>query len=104
MYPITCYAGYALPIKAGRFKICGISAAVNSTAAASRITIVDNGSNTIVAENQALKTVLADLKGLANTDGVLTEMFAEPIQVRNGVTVTDGSGNTLAGRNFVYIK
>jgi hypothetical protein len=108
MYPITCKGGYPLPIKAGRFSIWGISITAANTAAASRITLVDCATNREVSDAEILtdkdtRPVLMDLKGLANGDGNLSFVFPEPIKVRNGVTIANGT-NLLPGRNIVYIS
>lgn len=102
MYPITCAGGYPIPIKKGRFKICGVAITANSTAAASRCTFVDSDDFKIITESQDTKVILADLKGLANGSGWETQMFAEPIQVRDGIAICNGV-NTATGRIIVYI-
>jgi hypothetical protein len=103
MYPIQCAGGYPLPIKTGKFSVYGIIVTANSTSLATRLTLVDSDNFKEETDNQSLKTVIADLRGLANAEGVLGVMFPEPIRVRKGVTISNGT-NLLAGRTFVYIK
>jgi hypothetical protein len=103
MYPITCAGGYPIPIKKGRFKICGLVVTVDDTTAASRCTLVDSAEFKELTDDQTLKPVLVDLKGLPNAEGVMGIMFPAPIQVRDGVTVSNLS-NVLAGRTIVYIQ
>lgn len=104
MYPITCAGGYPIPIKVGRgLQIVALVVTVDDTTLASRCTFVDDDSFKEVEDTQALKTVIADLKGLANADGVLGFVFPEPIKVRKGITIANGT-NMIAGRTFVYIK
>jgi hypothetical protein len=108
MYPITCAGGYPIPIKKGRFSIWGISVTSTSTAAVTRITLVDSDAFREVSDAEILtdknsRPVLCDLKGIANADSGLSFVFPEPIKVRNGVTIANGT-NLLPGRNIVYIS
>jgi hypothetical protein len=104
MYPITCAGGYPIPIKAGRgLQIVALVVTASDTTAATRCTFVDDDSFKEVTDSQSLKTVIADLKGLANAEGVLGFVFPEPIKVRKGITISNGT-NMLAGRTFVYVK
>lgn len=104
MYPMTCAGGYPVPLKKGRFSVCGVAMAVNDTTAASRITLVDSGDFAVLTDSAYIKTPLLDLKGLANADGVVGIMFEEPIKVREGVCITNLTTNMLPGRTLVYIK
>jgi hypothetical protein len=76
---------------------------VNDTTVATRCTLVDSDDFKELTDDQSLKGVLVDLKGLANAEGVMGIMFPAPIQVRDGVTVSNLS-NVLAGRTIVYIQ
>ena len=89
MYPLTCAGGYPVPIAKGKFKVVGFVATVSDPTAASRVTFIDSDANTPLLDSQALKGVLADLKGLANADGVLGAFFDEPIHVRDGITISN---------------
>jgi hypothetical protein len=104
MYPITCLGGYPIPIKKGRFAIMGIVAVVNDTASASRVTLVDSDEGKEIPDSQSVKPVISDMKGLANGDATLGIMFAEPIKVRHGITITSATTNIVAGRTLVYIQ
>lgn len=102
-YPITCAGGYPVPIKAGKMEVTGVLATADSTAAASRLTLVDDDAYSALTDDSDAKPVLADLKGIANSDGNISVFFSEPIKVRKGVTVCNAS-NLLGGRVFVYIR
>lgn len=102
MYPITCAGGYPIPIKKGRFKIHGFLVTAKTTSLATRCTFVDGDDFKEITDDQTMKPVLADLKGLANAEDVIGVMFPEPIQVRDGITISNGT-NLIAGRTLVYI-
>lgn len=109
MRPILCKGGYPIPIATGRMEIFGFSATVNSTAAASRITLVDSEDFKIIPDDQDLNPVnnrrtFSDVKGIANGDAILTVMFPEPYKTIKGVTIADGTTNLVAGKNFVYVR
>jgi hypothetical protein len=104
MYPITCAGGYPIPIKIGKMSIVGIVATVNDPTAASRITLVDSAAGKELADDSDLKPAIVDLKGLANANGTIGVMFAEPIKLRDGVTIGRNTTNLIAGRTFVYIR
>ena len=104
MYPIQCAGGYALPIKEGKFEICGVQIPSSNTAAAIRMTLRDSDARKIVTDLPENGTVIFDSKGLANAQGEISVMFAEPIKVRNGVTIDDNFSNGIAGKNCVYVR
>lgn len=102
MYPITCRAGYALPVKAGRFEITGISAVAKDTTTPIRLTLVDEGSYATIDDLNYVATnkpFLADLQG----DTMFRVFFPEPIKVRNGVNLVHAD-NCVPGKIFVYIR
>lgn len=104
MYPLLCKGGYPVPIKAGRFSIVGVMATVNDPTAASRLTLIDSGEGLQVTDDQAMKPVICDIKGLANADGTIGVMFAEPIKLRDGVSIGSNTTNLMAGRTIVYVQ
>ncbi len=95
MYPIQCMAGFAMPIKVGRFRVTGLIAAVNDPTENSQIAIVDDST---LNENSTLgrvltdtqlseaQVVLANVKGLANVDSVLVVDIPE-VFTRHGISV-----------------
>jgi len=103
MYPLTCAGGYPVPIKAGRFSICGVAMTASDPTAASRCTFVDSGGFIIETDSQDLKPVLADIKGVANVDGLKSVFFPEPIRVRNGISIANLT-NVVSGRTIVYVQ
>jgi hypothetical protein len=106
MYPITCAGGYPIPIKKGRFKIHGFLVTANNTASATRCTFIDSDDFkqiTDTASNLKNKPVIFDLKGLANAEDTIGVMFAEPVHVRNGITIANGT-NLIPGRTLVFIE
>ena len=104
MYPIQCHGGYSLPIKAGKFEVLGVQIPASSTAVATRITLRDSAASKVVTDAPESGSVIFDGQGIANGDGAISVMFAEPIKVRNGVTVDDNFSNGTAGKNCVYIR
>lgn len=104
MYPITCMGGYPIPIKKGKFTVWGFNAVVTTPASASRLTLVDSEDFKEVADTQAMKPVLCDVKGVANGDGTICFIFPEPIKVRHGVSIGSGTTNIQAGRTTVFIQ
>ncbi|MFA5340134.1 MAG: hypothetical protein WC332_00010 [Clostridia bacterium] len=106
MYPITCAGGYPIPIKKGRFKIHGFLVTANTTSSATRCTFIDGDDFKEIVDSQSTlksRPALADLKGLANAEDVIGVMFPEPIQVRNGIIISNGT-NLIPGRTLVYIS
>ena len=103
MQPLLCKGGYALPIGKGKKEIYGVVAAVSDPTAASRLALIDSEDFAVV-EDVTDKKHFIDLKGLANTDGVIGCMFAEPIKVIDGVAVDAASTNLIAGRTFLYVR
>lgn len=103
MYPLQCKGGYPFPIQAGMKSIAGVMATVNDTTAASRLKLVDSSDNKIVVDGDC-KACIADLKGVANSDGTIGVMFPEAVKVRNGVAITSVSSNLVPGSVFVYVR
>lgn len=108
MRPLTCRAGYPMPIARGRFEVWGFCATVNNTAAVSRLTLVDSEDYAPVANDSTLcaaneRRLMTDAKGLANGDGYLSVIFPEPIKTIKGVTVA-ATTNLEAGKIFVYVR
>lgn len=103
MYPLHCVAGYPLPVKKGKFEVCHVLATVNSVGTASRLVLTDSEEGIIgSADDPAIGQKIIDLKG-GTSDTVLEWVAAEPIKVRNGVTVAIND-NVLAGSIFVYVR
>jgi len=102
MYPLTCHGGYPLPIKKGRFSVCGVAFTATDPTAASRCTIFDSDAFKEVTDDRTLLP-LCDLKGVANVDGDKFIFFPEPIRVRNGVAPSNLT-NVVPGRTIVYVQ
>lgn len=103
MYMLLCKGGYAVPIKAGKVELCGISATVASSAAISELSLVDTDTGIPVPASTENTEVLVHLKGTANVDGHLTEFFKEPITVRKGLSVAYAT-NILPGSIIAYVR
>ena len=103
MYPITCRAGFAIPIKkAGRCDVLGVSAVAKDTTLAMRLTLVDEDSFATISDTAYAplnKPYIADLQG----DTMFGVFFEEPIKVRNGVNVVN-CDNCDPGKIFVYVR
>lgn len=107
MYHITCAGGYALPIKTGKFEVLGYSCPVNSTAAASQLTLVDADPYASAGASQvtdsAYNRTVIEKQGIANVDGNLIEWFPEPIKVRYGLALAVAT-NLKVGKMMVYAR
>jgi len=107
MYPITCHAGFPLPVASGKFEVLGLCVAINDTTADSQIVLVDDpdiDQETIVGRLlttlEGQKGILVNMKGLANADATLEHSFEEPIKVRNGLSIY--GTNLVPGSICVY--
>jgi len=109
MYPVQCYAGFAMPVKKGKFEIYGFSAPVSALGADSQFAIVDDVNiadtdthgrilSTIIDQ----KNVLANAKGLASATQMLEGSFSEPIKTRRGISVL--ATNLVGGSVCVYVR
>jgi len=103
MYMLQCRAGYAVPIKAGKMELCGVSVTVASPAAVSEVSFVDTDTNAPVAASTENKNVVVHLKGTADVNGHLTEFFKEPIIIRKGLSLAYDT-NVLAGNIIAYVR
>ena len=108
-YPITCYAGFPMPLSIGKYEITGIAATVDDPTAASYVILYDDSS--IKASDLFGKMVLFEdldetkyqfiyLKGLANVDTLLSYEWAEPLKTRYGLSVC--CNNIRGGSLAVY--
>lgn len=106
MYPILCRGGYAIPIKAGKFKVFGVMATVDDTTASSQIALVDDpaiGDNLqgfVLSDVDETKNVIANVKGVGSVDGTIGIMLPEPIFVRHGLSAY--FTNVVPGSICVY--
>jgi hypothetical protein len=110
MYPVQCAGGYPVPVKMGKMEVWGMRATVKDPTADSRLTIIDDvalGDNVsmgrILTDDYTNKVVICDLKGVANAEGTLYEVFPEPIKVRRGVSIINAS-NVEPGKNILYVR
>jgi hypothetical protein len=104
MQPLLCRGGYPLPIGKGKKEVFGVIATVSDPTAASRLSLVDSEDFSIKPDVGNMKRVFLDVKGLANTDGVIGCMFSEPIKVIDGIALNSASTNLVAGKTFLYIR
>ncbi len=112
MYVAQCYAGYPMPLKAGKFEVCGVRATLASVAAAARLTLFDDETiapgvrnGNILPSDAYLtnKTAFLDELTAANTIGTVDVQFPEPIKMRFGVSVSDSS-NIVGGSLMLYVR
>jgi len=112
MYPNTCYAGYPMPLRTGKFELMGYSAAPSAVGTAMEVAIIDDrnigdkkwGSLITTMEStgtQNTKTVVAWDK-IAAGYTVYASMFPEPLKVRHGISVY--CSNVKAGSFCLYIR
>lgn len=109
-YPLTCYAGYPMPIRTGKFEIVGFSATANDATADSQVALLDDpGVNPDLLNGRILSTlpvtqkgIIINIPGLANIDSYLAYDFGEPVKVRNGLSIY--TENIKAGTFCVYVR
>ena len=110
MYPLTCYAGYALPVRVGKFEVCQIIAALEDIDVDAKLTLIDDQALTetsvhgrILPDSEDYKTPIIELKSNASTVGELIESFHEPIKLRKGISIV-ACDNLKPGKIFVYVR
>lgn len=102
-----------MPVKKGRFEILGFTATVSDPTAASQIQMWDDESITDVStqgniltigstEAAQRKTLIANIKGIANADACLEVLFPEHLKTRRGISVA--TSNIVGGSFFLYVK
>ena len=110
-YPLTCRAGYPLPIKPGKFTIKKIIAAVNDRTANSRLILIDD--HTVKAPESQGKvrsaktypehTQIIDMKGVGGQGMGYLDSGELNLKLRDGLTVVDTT-NLQAGGIAVYVE
>ena len=107
MYPIQCPGGFPVPMKQGKFDVCGFCVTIADPTSNAQFAIVDDSeikpeweTGRILGTLTNQKGILANLKGVANVDTVMSYDFTEPIKTRHGISIY--GTNTLAGSVCVY--
>ena len=108
MHIMTCYAGFPLPLKAGKCEILGVQAPILDTGAPSQLILWDDYSidetaqygNIYSSDDRTKKVQLVDLKGISNADGELSQVFPEPLKLRRGLSVMLSNISKV----FVYVR
>lgn len=110
MYPLTCHAGFPMPVKAGKFEITGFSLAAEDTSLSIEVLLVDDVNilptdkfGKLLTSFDENKVVLCHRKGIA-TYGVQIDTFefSEPIKTRHGLSIR--AENVLTGSLCVYVR
>lgn len=103
MYVAQCFAGFPMPLKAGKYEVFGVRASIKDATAAARLTLVDDqdleegakwGAIYSTAEVADKKCMIIDERTVANTVGNIDVMFPEPIKLRRGISM---AGSNLRG-------
>ena len=109
MYVLQCPGGYPIPAKKGKFEVWGFSAPVSNTGLDSRLAIVDDINITdtedtgfVLGTLTDAEVVLADAKGLASADTVLSVIFPDVIKTRHGISIF--AQNVVAGSVCLYVS
>ena len=110
-YPLTCRAGYPMPIKPGKNKVLKIIAAVEDRAMNSRLTVIDDHQmnvgdkqGTVRSTKTSNHTQIVDLKGIGGQGpGVLEAELPGGLKLRDGVNVVDTT-NLQAGSIAIYVE
>jgi len=100
MYPLTCHAGYPMPVKAGKFEVWGFQATVRETGSDSQVTLVDDKNITVDNNNTKWGNLLTSTEAAERpthilekkgycifNNGTLEYMLSEPIKTRKGISV-----------------
>ena len=110
MYPNTCYAGFFMPLKVGRFTVTGFKATVSTTTVDSRVTLIDDKSlnsrnifGKIHPTSYDLQKGLIDEKGIADADAVLECIFPTPVKIRHGISAV-ATTNVIPGTIKLYVE
>lgn len=110
MYPIQCYAGYYVPVKAGKFEIVGFEAVVNTLTSAATINFVDDEGikpwdkfGRLLSSSQTLQPPILTDKTSASGGTLLGRQFAEPVKVRHGLSAMT-TDNCIPGQIIVWVK
>jgi hypothetical protein len=99
-----------MPLKAGRFEICGFTCAAETEATAIELTLVDDerikstdSFGKLLDSPTGYKVKLIHRKGIA-TYGVQIDspVFSEPIKTRHGISVY--AQNVKGGSLCVYVR
>jgi len=110
MYPLQCYAGFSMPVKAGKFSITGFSVAAEDSAIPIELVIVDDAQikpddnfGRLLETPDNHKNVITHRKGII-TYGVQIDAFTfqEPVKTRYGISVY--TSNVLANSLCVFVK
>jgi hypothetical protein len=110
MYPLTCYAGFPMPLKEGKFHICGFSMAARDSSLAVEVVLVDDENikttddwGKMLDSATGNKKVLMHRKGIATYGVPIDSMFlTEPIKTRYGLSIF--AENVLGGSLCVYVR
>ena len=109
-YPLTCKAGYPLPIKPGKFTIKKIIAAVNDRTANSRLILIDDHTvkapekqGTVRSTKTSDYTQIIDMKGVGGQGMGYLDSGEINLKMRDGLTVVDTT-NLQAGGIAVYVE
>ena len=110
MYPLTCYAGFPMPLKVGKFEIAGFSCAAEDTAVAVELAVIDDQTllptdpfGKLLPNGDDYKVKIIHRKGIA-TYGVQidSQVFTEPIKIRHGISIH--TKNIKGGTLCVYVR
>ena len=103
MYPLQCTAGYAMPIKTGKFEIVAIGAKLATVGTDSELSIWDTSAGTVIDEDAPS----GDAKRIfhINDTGDSAFFFAlpEPIKSRGGISIGTIT-NISPGQLYVYVR
>ena len=114
MYPLTCVAGFNVPVRQGKYEIVGFTCAVGTPGAASHIAIVDDpGINPEWTTGRLLGDEIdppTEIKGiLVHKVANLTAVEAtlewhpqEPIKTRHGISIH--TENIMQGSFCLYVR
>ena len=103
MYPLHCHAGFAMPIKAGKFSICAISAKPETLTDTLELQLWDTEAETVVNPDDPPVGAKRLMHFEADDAASLFISFPEPIKTRHGISI-GSAANIDGGTLYVYVR
>lgn len=103
MYPLHCYAGYGMPIRAGKYEIVAIGFKAETIATDTQLSLWDTASNTTVDEDSPPGDATRIFNIYNTGDGPDFYPLPEPLKTRKGISVGTTS-NIDGGQIYIYVR
>jgi len=103
MYPLQCTAGYAMPIKDGKFEIWAIGFKITTHGTAYDMALWDTGANAVIDQDNPPSDARRVFRLFGKDDGTDFYPLSQPLKVRKGLSIGTIS-NVDPGEIYVYVK